>query len=160
MSLDMRTLACTLLAAAFSSAHLPAWAHDDHAATVVPQREYTGAADILDGPGESRGVASVRTLGSIDLGSEFAAMEGREFRLREIVIESGGVIAIHRHDRRPGFAYILEGEIVEVRNDHPQPLLRGPGDVATERTGITHWWENRSGAPVRALVADIVPLED
>jgi quercetin dioxygenase-like cupin family protein len=153
----VHTLTVVLIAILPTNALL---AHDGHAPAVVPEREYAIGAGQLDGPAETRGVASVRVLGSIDLGSEFAALAGREFRLREIVIEPGGVIAVHRHDRRPGFAYILEGEIVEVRNDHREPLLRGPGDVAVERTDIIHWWANRSDAPVRALVIDIVPSED
>jgi len=84
-------------------------------------------------------------------------MQGRVLRAREIVIAPGGVIAVHEHNTRPGVAYILEGEIVEHRNDSDKPVLRRPGDAAFERTGVAHWWENRSDKPVRALVVDIVP---
>lgn len=91
------------------------------------------------------------------LGGEFDGMQGRELRAREIVIAPGGVIAVHEHNTRPGVAYILEGEIIEHRNDNDKPIRRRQGDAAFERTGVAHWWENRSEKTVRALVVDIVP---
>ena len=125
---------------------------------VVPESEYATAEKLgLEGPAETRGIASVEQLGTHDLVDEFPAMEGRQFRAREITIEPGGVVAIHRHEQRPGFAYILEGEIIEHRNDHPEPITRRAGDVAMESTGVAHWWENKSGAVVKALVVDIIP---
>jgi quercetin dioxygenase-like cupin family protein len=140
-----------------------AFAHDYHAAAdIVPGYEYDIAAEKreLDGPTETKGVAAVEKLGAIELGDEFPPMTGHRFRAREITIEPGGVIAVHQHERRPGFAYILEGEIIEHRNDHPEPLLRRRGDVAVERTGVTHWWENKSDGIVRALIVDIIPKSD
>lgn len=140
----------------FAAAH----AHDNGHAEVVPESEYETATKLgLEGPSQTKGIASVEKLGSMDLGEEFPAMSGRNFRAREITIEPGGVVAIHRHEQRPGFAYILEGEIIEHRNDHPEPITRRAGDVAIERTGVAHWWENRSGSKVRALIVDIVPPE-
>lgn len=150
-----------VLAALFACS--TAFAHDYHAALeVVPEHEYAIAAEKreLDGPTETKGVAAVEKLGSVNLGAEFPQMEGYEFRAREITIEPGGIIAVHQHDRRPGFAYILEGEIIEHRNDHPEPLLRKPGDVAVERTGVSHWWENQSDGIVRALIVDIIHEAD
>ncbi|MDZ7735397.1 MAG: cupin domain-containing protein [Gammaproteobacteria bacterium] len=134
-------------------------AHGSHGDDeVVPQSEYTTAKELgLEGPGETRGVASVEKLGGLDLAEEFPAMKGRQFRARRITIEPGGVIAVHRHQQRPGFAYILEGELIEHRNDHPEPLVRRAGDVAMEKTGVAHWWENKSGTVVKALVVDIIP---
>lgn len=136
-------------------------AHEDKGdVEVVPEREYETAKKLgLEGPAETRGISSVKKLGQLDLAEEFPPMEGRRFRAREITIEPGGVVAVHRHQSRPGFAYILEGEIIEHRNDHPDPILRKAGDVAIEKTGVSHWWENRSDGIVRALVVDIVETE-
>lgn len=136
-------------------------AHGSHTGgEVVPESEYATAEKLgLEGPTETRGVASVEKLGALELAEEFPALQGQTFRARRITIEPGGVIAIHRHQQRPGFAYILEGEIIEHRNDHPEPILRRAGDVAMERTGVAHWWENQSGAVVKALVVDIVARE-
>lgn len=127
--------------------------------TVVPDREREIARDIgADGPTENRGVEAVNRLGAIMIDGEFPGLEGKELRAREIIIAPGGVIAVHRHDARPGLAYILEGEIVEHRNDAAGPVTRRAGDVSFEKTGVVHWWENVSDAKVRALIVDIVDV--
>lgn len=131
-----------------------------HGPEVVPDRERDIARDLAaTGPTENRGVEAVNRLGAVLLGGEFAGMDGSQLRAREIVIAPGGIIAVHQHDGRPGLAYILEGEIVEHRNDADGPILRRAGDIAFEKTGVIHWWENTSDARVRALVVDIVPVE-
>lgn len=127
-------------------------------ADVVPPAEReSAAARAFSGPAQNRGVESVTPVGSVALGNEFEGIQGRVLRAREIVVAPGGVVAVHEHHKRPGLAYILEGEIVEHRNDQAEPLLRRAGDAAFERTGVVHWWENRSDKQVRALVVDIVP---
>ncbi len=127
---------------------------------VVPEGEYETATKLgLEGPAKTRGISAVEKLGALELAEEFPAMAGHQFRARRITIEPGGIVAIHRHEKRPGFAYILTGEISEHRNDHPEPIVRKKGDVAIEKTGVAHWWENQSGEVVQALVVDIIPPE-
>ncbi len=115
----------------------------------------TKTLDGLTGPAETTGVAGIDPLGIIDLAGEFPAMAGRQLRARVFTINPGGTVGIHTHNQRPGFAFILSGKIVEHRNDNPDPLVRGVGDVALEKNGITHWWENTFNEPVKALVVDI-----
>lgn len=124
--------------------------------SVVPDRE---REIVADGPTENHGIEGVRLLGAVALSGEFPGMQGQELRAREIVIAPGGIIAVHRHEQRPGVAFILEGEIVEHRNDADGPILRRVGDAAFETTGVIHWWENTSDAQVRALIVDIVRSE-
>jgi len=139
-------------------ASVSAIAHDLIAANVVPEAERKSASQKgFSGPTESHGVTAVTPVGSVALSGEFEGMQGRVLRAREIVIAPGGVVAVHEHNKRPGVAYILEGEIIEHRNDHNEPIQRRPGDAAFEQTGVVHWWENRSDKPVRALVVDVVP---
>ena len=107
------------------------------------------------GPRDTTGVSSIETLGIIDLGDEFRHMKCREMRAREFTIEPGGVIGIHAHEQRPGYAFIISGTIVEHRNDQSGPVVRIPGDVSMEQSGVIHWWENVSSEPVKALVVDI-----
>jgi len=126
---------------------------------VVPQAELDLATSKkIAGPVKNKGITSVTPVGVVALGTEFPALAGRQLRARELVIEPGGVVAVHEHDQRPGLAYILEGEIVEHRSDQSKPLLRKKGDAAFEKSGVSHWWENKSEQPVRALVVDIVPV--
>ena len=84
-------------------------------------------------------------------------MAGRALRVREITVEPDGVVAAHQHKQRPGVAYLVEGEILEFRNDAAAPILRKAGEVVLERSGVAHWWHNQSDKPVKAIVVDIVP---
>ena len=140
---------------------LALWAPPGQAqsSVVVPAKEQRpdsghhqpGAASV------TQGVLAIRRLGAQPLDHDFPALAGRELRIREITVAPGGSIALHRHDQRPGLAYILEGQMTERRGPGFAPLVLGPGGVALEATGITHWWRNEGSAPARALVVDIVP---
>lgn len=134
-------------------------AHSHTDLTVVPDHEKDIAQRrALSGPTETQGIASIQQLVGLQLGDEFKDMAGQQLRARVLVVNPGAVVAVHQHERRPGFALILEGEMIEHRNDQEGPITRTVGDVAVERTGVSHWWENRSGQIARALVVDIVPL--
>lgn len=128
---------------------------------VVPEHERAIARDIAaEGPTENSGVESVMAVGAIRLDGEFPGAEGKQLRAREITILPGGRIAVHQHHGRPGLAYILEGEIVEHRNDADGPIIRRSGEAAFEKSGVVHWWENVSDARVRALIVDIIDTPD
>ena len=129
--------------------------------TIVPQQERDNAQQLeVEGPTETSGIESLTVLGAIDLSSEFEGLEGYTLRARELVIAPGGQVAVHQHDARPGVAYIIEGEMVEHRNDRDEPILRSAGAVSFEKTGVVHWWKNESSNNARALVVDIVPKEE
>ena len=130
---------------------------EDKIPQVVPTHEHQIAAEKnLSGPNKTHGIESVTVLGSIGLEKDFPALKGKQLRARELVIAPGGVVAVHQHDSRPGIAYILEGEIIEHRNDQAEAIVRKQGAVAFEQSGIAHWWENKSTKAVRALVVDII----
>ena len=114
----------------------------------------------LKGPTKTAGIESVNALGVVDLGGEFESMKGQEMRARVFTIKPGGVVARHEHQSRPGFAYIISGQIIEHRNDLKAAIVRKPGDVAIERSGVVHYWENTFKEPVVALVVDIVKAEN
>ncbi len=128
----------------------------DHA--VVPEAEHgADAAKAFDGPRESKGIAKIEPLVSLDLAQDFPEMKGRRFRARVIHLDPGAVVAVHEHQQRPGIAYVLEGEVTERRNDHDEPIVHGVGSFAVEHSGVVHWWSNATDKPARALVVDIVP---
>ena len=105
----------------------------------------------------TQGVLALKRLGALPLDHDFPALQGRELRLRELTIAPGGSIALHRHDQRPGVAYILSGQMTERRGPGFAPRVIGPGEAAFEATGVTHWWRNEGSTNARALVVDIVP---
>lgn len=132
-------------------------AHDG-AQRVVPEREREKARQLqAAGPQRNAGISTVTALGNVPLAGEIPDDSDRMLRARELTIAPGGVVAVHEHDQRPGVAYILSGAITEHRSDRDVPVVHETGSVAFERSGVTHWWENHSDAPVRALVVDIVP---
>ena len=102
--------------------------------------------------------ALLTRLGGQPLDHDFRALQGRELRLRELTIAPGGSITLHRHDQRPGVAYILEGQMTEWRGPGFTPRVIGPGEAVFEATGVSHWWRNEGNSPARALVVDIVPV--
>jgi quercetin dioxygenase-like cupin family protein len=127
---------------------------------VVPEKERQGLEKLLPGaPTENRGVLSVRQLGSTDLRQDFPSMKGYVLRAREIIVGPGGQIGVHRHERRPGVAVMLEGEMTERRAPDARPKPLAPGGVAFESAGVVHWWRNETDAPAKAIVIDIVASE-
>ncbi len=110
-----------------------------------------------DGPKETHGIKSSELLGAIELGDDFPEINGMSLRVRRVTLEPGGVVGVHQHSRRPGVLYMLEGELVEVRNDSNGSFQRRVGDISFEKGGVIHWWRNESGADAVALVVDIVP---
>jgi quercetin dioxygenase-like cupin family protein len=127
--------------------------------SVVPEKERQIAQDLkVTGPTANKGI-EVAPLGHVSLEGELPGVLGKILRAREITIQPGGVVAVHQHDGRPGLAYILEGEVYEHRNDETGTVLRSVGAISFEKTGVTHWWENKSDKTMRALVVDIVPAE-
>lgn len=144
----------------------PALGHDPHAdnelpvvlaQTVVPEAEKARAAALLvEGPTRTSGIASVKVIGGVSLDGEFQSSDGLMLRVRELVIDPGGVVAVHQHDKRPGAAYIIEGEMTEYRASESGPVVKTAGSTAMERSGVVHWWENTGKTAARALVVNIV----
>ncbi|MEM9523552.1 MAG: cupin domain-containing protein [Pseudomonadota bacterium] len=127
---------------------------------VIPEKEKARAQALLaDGPTKTAGIAGVSVIGTVSLDGEFESSDGLVMRVRELVIEPGGVVAVHQHDKRPGVAYIIEGEMTEHRSSEAGSMVKSAGMTAMERSGVVHWWENASTANARVLVVDIVPAE-
>ena len=152
----LRSLALFLSASAVSLALCQGAVAEEE--TVVPDHEKSIARDLgVDGPTETHGIESSETLGSVGLGEDFAALQGRSLRARRVTVAAGGVVGVHQHTARPGVLYMLEGELTETRNDAEGPVKRKKGDTSFEKGGVIHWWRNDSGKPAVALVVDIVP---
>lgn len=151
------TTACVIIAFAAS---VNAHEVTTNTKVVVPEAEKMRAQELLaDGPTETSGIGGVELLGSVSLDGEFDSSDGLTMRVRELVINPGGIVAVHQHDNRPGVAYIIEGEMTEHRSSEDAGIVKPAGAVAMERSGVTHWWENTGSTAARALVVDIIPAE-
>ncbi|HEY0412643.1 MAG TPA: cupin domain-containing protein [Allosphingosinicella sp.] len=93
-------------------------------------------------------------LGSIDLGKEIG-VQGRDLRLRRLVVQPGGAVPFHSHVGRPALIITISGEITEYRSSCNVPITHRAGELAREAEGISHYWINNGKVPAVLLSADI-----
>ena len=89
------------------------------------------------GPTMPSGVTDV-VRASTDLAKEPAAIKGRQFRLRQLEMQPGGIVPWHSHNERPAMIYIVSGEVVEYASSCAVPITHRAGDVAPEKNGTSH----------------------
>jgi len=97
---------------------------------------------------------------STDLAREPVALQGRLFRLRELNVGPGGIVPWHSHNERPAMIYIVSGEIVEYASNCAVPIVHRAGDVAPEKNGTSHWWQNHGKVPSKLISVDLFPVAD
>ena len=120
---------------------------------------------VADGKGQqmvthaAKGVTDV-VRASTDLANEPVALKGRVFRLRELNIEPGGIVPWHSHNERPAMIYIVTGEVVEYASSCAVPIVHKAGDVAPEKNGTAHWWQNHGTVPWKLISVDLFPVAD
>jgi quercetin dioxygenase-like cupin family protein len=118
---------------------------------------------VADGQGQkmvshaAKGVTD-KVRASIDLAKEPVAVQGRQFRLRELNIQPGGIVPWHSHNERPALIYIVSGEVVEYASNCTVPIVHKAGDVAPEANGTSHWWQNHGKVPSKLISVDLFPM--
>jgi quercetin dioxygenase-like cupin family protein len=119
---------------------------------------------VPDGQGQkqvshgAKGVVDV-VRSTTDLAKEPAAIQGRLFRLRQLDIAAGGIVPWHSHDNRPAMIYMVSGEVTEYASNCAVPIVHKAGDVAPEKKGISHWWQNTGATPAVLISVDLFPTE-
>jgi quercetin dioxygenase-like cupin family protein len=108
----------------------------------------------INGPSAHTGVKE-ELLGAIDLAKEKVNVPGRLFRMRRLVIEPGGEVAMHSHEDRPALIYTISGTITEYSTHCSVPIVHKEGDLSIEQAGLSHWWKNTGKKPVTLISADI-----
>jgi quercetin dioxygenase-like cupin family protein len=117
---------------------------------------------VADGKGQPPGPSapvgvSDRVRASTDLSKEPLALAGRQFRLRQLEMQPGGVVPWHSHNERPAMIYIVAGEVVEYASNCAVPIVHRSGDVAPEKNGTSHWWKNTGSTPAVLISVDLFP---
>lgn len=116
---------------------------------------------VADGQGQkdaghaAKGVTDV-VRSSIDLSKEAPMLKDRMFRLRQLDVAPGGIVPFHSHNDRPAQIYIVKGTIVEYATTCAVPITHNAGDIAPEKRGVSHWWQNNSSEPVVLISVDIL----
>jgi quercetin dioxygenase-like cupin family protein len=96
------------------------------------------------------------TIAAIDVSKAPFNIDGRNFRMRKLVVEPGGIVPWHSHADRPAIIYIVEGEIHEYASNCSVPLVHEAGDVVAETPDVSHWWKNLGDTTVVLLSADLL----
>src|SRR5690349_2026434 len=120
---------------------------------------------VADGQGQQPGPTMPKDVtdmvrASTDLSKEPLALQGRQFRLRELRMKPGGIVPWHSHNERPAMIYIVSGEVVEYASSCAVPIVHKAGDVAPEKNGTSHWWQNHGTAPSKLISVDLFPVGD
>ncbi len=124
-------------------------------------------ADQLRAPGQGQKAGATApkdvtdtVLGMIELAKEPVAIDGRQFRLRRLVIQPGGEVPWHSHEDRPAIIYVVQGEVMEYSSDCAVPIVHKAGDASIESHQVAHWWKNGGSEPVVLISADLLHVED
>ena len=95
-------------------------------------------------------------IAAIDVSKAPFNLDGRDFRMRKLVVEPNGIVPWHSHADRPAIIYITEGEIHEYASNCAGPIVHKAGDVVAETPEISHWWKNLGDTTVVLLSADLL----
>lgn len=143
----------TLMVAAVTACALPMMQATSWAADCPPGK--TAADAMKPGPMTPANVTDT-VISSIELAPIGSAFEGRKMRLRKLVVQPGGIVPWHSHEKRPANIYIISGSITEYRSTCAVPIEHGEGDVTSEFGPLAHWWKNNTDKPTILLSADIL----
>ncbi len=114
-------------------------------------------ADRTQANARSEGFGPNQGVESVDVALTPLAHDAtRAVRLRRITVAPGGAIAWHDHTAVQGFAVIVSGEMVELRNTCLDPLTYRAGDVVLEDVDTAHAWRNEGDTAAVILVSHVV----
>ena len=135
------------------------------AATVANAGECPADKKVADGQGQKMSTAAAKDVtdvvrASTDLSKEPAAVNGRLLRLRQLDMKPGAIVPWHSHGNRPAMIYIVSGEVVEYASNCAVPITHKAGDVAPEKSGTSHWWQNNGSATAVLISVDLFPVEN
>ncbi len=97
-------------------------------------------------------------LTTIDVASEPAAIAGRSFRMRRLVIQPGGVVPWHSHAERPAIIYVVQGTVTEYASSCSVPIVHKAGDATPELHNTAHWWRNTGKTPAILISSDLLKV--
>jgi quercetin dioxygenase-like cupin family protein len=113
-----------------------------------------GQNALTNAPTKPVGVTDT-VLEQIDLSKEMAKLDDHKFRIRQLVVQPGGIVPLHDHADRPALIYIVSGEITEYASDCKVGIVHKAGDTSRD-ADLMHWWKNTGKKPVVLISADIL----
>ena len=140
-----------LAVATFATASTIALSAPAHAGSCPQGQE---RANPLAGAPTAPAAVTDDIIGSVDLAKEIG-VDGRDLRLRRLVLQPGGIVPLHSHAGRPALIITVSGEVSEYRSSCAVPIVHKAGEVSREADGISHWWKNSGTIPAVLLSADV-----
>ena len=115
---------------------------------------------VADGKGQPMGATEPKdvtdtVLAMIDLSKEKVQADDHQFRMRQLVIQPGGIVPWHSHADRPALIYVVSGEITEYASTCAVPIVHQAGESTPETHATAHWWKNTGKQTVVLLSADL-----
>ena len=115
---------------------------------------------VADGKGQAMGPTEPKdvtdtVLAAIDLKKEMVKLDDHQFRMRQLVVQPGGIVPWHSHDDRPALIFVQQGEIVEYASNCADPIVHKAGEIRPEVAGTSHWWKNLGKETVILYVGDV-----
>lgn len=150
-------LAPAALAAACVSIDVQESHHDTTVGALEAARVRECPADRTQADARNTGFGATNGVESVDVAlTPLAHDPTRALRLRRLTVEPGGVIAWHDHTAVQGYAVLVSGTMVELRNTCLDPLTYRAGDIAREDVNTAHSWRNEGSEPAVILVSHVV----
>ncbi len=112
--------------------------------------------DAVKNAGHGPKAVTDKVLSTLDLSMEKIAAKGYTMRVRQLVIQPGGIVPWHSHAERPALIYVVSGQILEHASNCTVPIVHKAGEVGKEPKGTSHWWQNTGKVPVVLLSFDIL----
>lgn len=97
-------------------------------------------------------------IASIDVAKEPVKIDGRQFRLRRLTIQPGGVVPWHSHGDRPAIIYVVQGTVTEYASTCSVPIVHKAGEAIPELHATSHWWKNTGTSAAVLLSSDLFPV--
>jgi quercetin dioxygenase-like cupin family protein len=131
--------------------------HDGTVAALEGARVRECPADRTQANARNEGFGQSSGVQSVDVALTPLAHDAtRALRLRRLTVQPGGVIAWHDHTAVQGYAVLVSGEMVELRNTCLDPMTYRAGDVAREDAQTAHSWRNESDEAAVILVSHVI----
>ena len=132
----------------------------------LPRQEWDVSKSEADAKAKEAKSGSFKLLGDIKLRDAIAGVPevyNYVMRAREISMKAGEMISLQKHAGRPSITYVIQGVIVEYRDDrndvtdnHGVPLgvpLRA-GDFTINANGVSRWLINTADQEARVFEID------
>lgn len=97
---------------------------------------------------------TIKTVASLELGTQMPELKGRYLRARMRTLEPGGNGLLHNHKETPVILYVVRGTLTVCVPDGKCDDIP-EGQTVAEGSDVTHWATNKGTTPLTYLAVEI-----